>query len=281
MKIGVLGGDKRQVYLAKAIAGDGYKVMLGGLEQVLSDEELPQKAYKELIKSCTHIILPLPVTRDGKTLFAPYTSEIIVLDDDFAKSLKGKEVYGGLMDKLTGTSEIWKKGSCNDYYKREELVLGNAWLTAEAALGLAIHEYDGSLNHAKCLVTGFGRIGKALCTLLRGVGADVDCAARKSKDLTEINCIGCSAVAYQNIDRKYDVIFNTVPVEVLGEKQLLRQDSDTVIIELASLPGGVDLKTAQRLKIRIVSAQSLPGRFSPKSAGEYIKETIYNMMEES
>ena len=46
------------------------------------------------------------------------------------------------------------------------------------------------------------------------------------------------------------------------------------------LPGGVDIEAAKRLGIRVVNGQSLPGRVSPKTSGEFIKEAIYNMMEE-
>ena len=39
-------------------------------------------------------------------------------------------------------------------------------------------------------------------------------------------------------------------------------------------------KAAEKLGIRMIRALSLPGRVAPKAAGEIIKETVYNMMEE-
>ena len=282
MQFGILGGDDRQIYLANSIAQDGHSVVIGGLDYVTGTQTLTHLPYRELIKTCTHIILPLPATRDSKMLFAPYSSEGIELNDEFAKSLRGKFVYGGLIDKIICSSDMWDEIKIEDYYKREELIQGNAMLTAEGAAAMAVHELVCSLNHSKCLVTGFGRIGKALCILLRSFGAKVDCAARKSKDLAGIRCIGCDGITYGQISQRYDVIFNTVPAVVLGEAQLSKQNSDTVILELASLPGGVDLKAADKLSIRVVSGQSLPGKISPKTAGEFIKEAIYNiMMEES
>jgi dipicolinate synthase subunit A len=159
-------------------------------------------------------------------------------------------------------------------------VAGNACLTAEGAIGLAIQEYKGALGGARCLVTGYGRIGRALCGMLRGMGAQVDCAARKAKDLTLIRASGCRAVAYQELGDRYELIFNTVPARVLGQRVLAAQSPEGLILELASPPGGVDLEAAGRLGLRVLPAPSLPGKLSPKASGELIKEAVYNILEE-
>lgn len=278
-KFAVIGGDKRQLYLAKAIAKDGFPVVLSYFDQAETGM-LPHMPYEEAVLRSDILILPLPVTRDGLLLNTPFSSEKVMLDDDFAIAMKGKRVYGGLMEKLYATSDYYRKVDCYDYYSREELVVGNAMLTAEGAAALAAMELPGSLCGSKCLVTGFGRIGKALCGYLRALYADVTCAARKPQDLTAISGIGCKPVRYGDITECYDVIFNTVPSVVLTAAQLSKQNSDTVIYELASAPGGVDLEAAARLHIQVVGGQSIPGRVSPKTSGEYIKEAIYNMMEE-
>lgn len=281
MRFGIIGGDERQVYLAKSIAKDGYSVYISCLEQAKEAAELRRLPIKELTERCGILILPLPVTKDGVHLNAPYSTVRVPLGEEFAAMVRGKQVYGGLLNRVDKIEEKWKDVSWFDYYSREELVLGNAVLTAEGAAGMAICELPGALCGASCLVTGFGRIGKALCRLLRGLCADVDCAARKSKDFMEIHGMGCTPVAYGEIAKCYDVIFNTVPHQVLTAAQLAKQSRDTVILELASPPGGVDLEAAGRLRIRVLDGASIPGRFSPKTAGEYMKETIYNMMEES
>lgn len=277
---GVIGGDARQIYLAKSIARDGYDVIVSGFENSDLKKDLQELEVNELAERSNVIILPLPTTKDGKLLNAPFSSNKIILGDDFANLMIGKRVYGGLMDKLFKTSEIWQKIDAKDYYEREELVVGNAYLTAEGAIGLAINELPCALNGASCLVTGFGRIGKALCRYLMALGAQVDCAARKSKDLMNIRVLGCNPVQYSEMRKSYDIIFNTVPAMVLKAAQLSKQSADTVIIELASPPGGIDKHVAGRLGIRVINGQSLPGRVSPKTSGEFIKETIYNMMEE-
>lgn len=277
MRYGIVGGDKRQLYLAKAIARDGAEVYLHGLEE-LNTAPFIQMSLRELAGLCDIIIFPLPATKDGLCLNAPFTKERILLNDDFAACFSGKKVFGGMMNRLYQTSLYWEKISCVDYYLDEALTIGNALLTAEAAIAAAINESDGSLCGAEVLVTGFGRIGKLLCMLLKGFHAKVDCCARKKRDLAGIQAVGCNPLFYQEIQRRYDYVFNTVPARVLGASVLSQQDQETLLIELASQPGGIDLDAASGRGLKVVSAQSLPGRVSPKASGELIKETIFRTL---
>ena len=76
---------------------------------------------------------------------------------------------------------------------------------------------------------------------------------------------------------KYNIIFNTVPSILLNEKelQILKQtNQNCIIIELASSPGGVDLKKAEEYNIKVIYAQGLPGKVAPYTVAKYIKETI-------
>ncbi len=278
---GILGGDQRQLYLARSIAADGYPVYISCLEEGEGAEKLPSVELEELPSRCSTVILPLPATRDGKYLNTALSWKKVPLDDRFAALFLTKTVYGGMMEKLFESSEVWESVTAYDYYAREELMVGNAFLTAEGAVGVAIQEYEGALNGSRCLVTGFGRIGKALCLALRGLGAQVDCCARKSQDLTAIRALGCRPLQYREIREAYDVVFNTVPARVLTAQPLSRQRPGTLILELASRPGGVDLEAARRLGLRVKDVPSIPGRMSPKTSGELIKETVYNMMEEN
>jgi dipicolinate synthase subunit A len=280
VSFGIVGGDKRQLYLARSLKEDGYAVCLHGLEELEGAEEFPSLSLEEMGRRCDVILLPLPATRDGVTLNAPFSREPILLNDKFAEAFRNCHVLGGMVGKVGGSSSLWEGISLEDYYQREELTLGNAFLTAEGAVALAVQEYPGALGGSHCLVTGFGRIGKSLCLALRGLGARVDCCARKPRDLTAIRALGCTPLEYSEVKDRYDVIFNTVPALVVGEEILSRQGPDTLLLELASAPGGIHRQAAERCGLRVVDAPSLPGRFSPKASGELIKEAVYHMLKE-
>ena len=53
-----------------------------------------------------------------------------------------------------------------------------------------------------------------------------------------------------------------------------------MIIDLASMPGGVDFEAAHKLKLDAVRALSLPGKCAPKTAGKIIETTVFNIIEE-
>lgn len=277
---GIIGGDERQIYLARSMQADGHDVLISCLENARDTAGLRQTGLHSLAERCDTVILPLPATRDGRCLNTPLSNLEVPLDGEFARLFLDSRVFGGMLPKLTATSPLWRGIDCGDYYSREELVVGNAYLTAEGAIGLAIQEYAGGLGGSQCLVTGFGRIGKALCAMLKGIGAQVSCSARRASDLTAIRATGCRALCYDELARPFDIIFNTVPARVLEAAVLEEQRADTLIIELASAPGGIDLEAAGSLGLRVLAAPSLPGRMSPKASGELIKETVYNMLGE-
>ncbi|MFI3207454.1 MAG: dipicolinate synthase subunit DpsA [Clostridia bacterium] len=274
---GIIGGDKRQLYLAKSIKKDGFNVYICGFELSCDTAGLEEVSLNGIFEKCENIILPLPCTRDYKTIFSPYSDNEFVVDDNFISLLLNKNIYGGYMELLTKNNELWKNINLEDYYKKEELAIYNAIPTAEGAIALAIENHDGILNSSNCLVTGFGRIGKALTKILIGMGANVDVASRKNEDFAMTKLVGARAIKYKNIEKKYDIIFNTVPVEVVGKDILNFQNNETIIIELASLPGGIDRKTALLKGIKIIDAQSLPGKVAPMASAEFIKETIFNI----
>lgn len=90
---GVIGGDERMKYLAQSIAADGYPVCVCGLEKLgtcrgAAECDLPQLAAKSSV-----ILLPLPATKDGLFLNAPYAENEIRLDDDFARLFMHKSTH--------------------------------------------------------------------------------------------------------------------------------------------------------------------------------------------
>ncbi len=279
---GVLGGDKRQVALAESIALDGYNVYATGFDYIEFKENVQKVTLEEAVQKSANIILPLPVTADGTTLNTVYGEGKILLDDDFAELMRNKQVFGGMMGKLYQTSEIWGSIETYDYYTMEEFAVYNAVLTAEGAIEIAMHEYPGAINGSKCLVVGFGRIGKMLSWMLRGLGANVTVSCRKSSDFAWIKSYGYTAVKAEEVCEReqYDIIFNTAPAMIFNRRVLSKIHSNALMIDLSSMPGGVDFETASKLGIKAIHALSLPGKIAPKSAGEIIKNTIYHIMEE-
>lgn len=280
VNIGVLGGDNRQIYLAESLVRDGYEVCACGFEQAEFSVGVQKTSLEELTDACGIIILPLPVTIDGVTLKAEYSDGRILLDDAFAEKMRGKRVFGGMMDRLYSTSEIWQEIDSADYYTRGEFTVKNAVPTAEGAIEIAMKEYVGTVSGSRCLVAGFGHVGKVLARMLLGIGAKVTVAARKPEDLAWIETIGCSAVQTAQIGGGYDLVFNTIPAMIFSRHVLSSLRGCSLLVDLASAPGGVDFEAAEKIGIHAILCPSLPGRIAPKTSGEIIRDTVYCMMEE-
>ncbi|MGN0177827.1 MAG: NAD(P)-dependent oxidoreductase, partial [Monoglobaceae bacterium] len=148
---------------------------------------------------------------------------------------------------------------------------------------LAMANTPYTIHQSRCLVVGYGRIGKLLSEDLRALGADVTATARKHSDLAWIEARGfkaCRTEKLADIAGGFDIIFNTVPHPVINFKVLSATRPEVLIIDLASKPGGVDFDTAKELGRRVIWALSLPGKAAPLTAGRIIKNTLMNILEE-
>ncbi|MCI8554817.1 MAG: dipicolinate synthase subunit DpsA [Clostridiales bacterium] len=279
----VIGGDLRSAYLAGALAADGYKVITSGFEST----DLPP-----CVTGCTNpaqavsladfVLLPLPVTTDASTLNAPFSRVRITLDQVLNAIRPDQKLAGGSVSEVV-RQEAEKRGlTIHDYFSREELAVYNSVPTAEGAIQLAMEEIPITISGARCLITGYGRVGRTLARLLVALGADVTVAARKFSDLAWAATQGCSTVemAHMADAGDFDVIFNTAPVLLFDRERLAGLDRGTLLIDLASRPGGVDFNAAAELQIKTIWALSLPGRVAPKSSGLFIKNAILNMIKE-
>lgn len=273
-----LGGDKRQLFAANAFAQMGYTVYIVGFDKLESLGNLIiTDIYTGIINSD---IVVFPVTGIQERIIPCYFSDLeLSLTDELLLLLKDKIVFSG---KSQTIKNISKEIKIYDYLNREEFAVANALATAEGAVQVAMEEYEGLISNSKCLVTGYGRIGRILSSMLNSLNAKVTVSTGKPDHFEYIIASGNRPIKTNDIKglNNYDIVFNTIPALIINKKVLENSSPDVLIIDLASLPGGVDFEAAEKLNISTVHALSLPGRCSPKAAGEIITKTILNMLKE-
>ena len=279
----VIGGDLRSSYLAGALAVDGYKVITAGFDTT----ELPPSvtgctnpAQAVALSDC--VILPMPVTTDGVTVNAPFSRSNIHLDAVLNAMRPGQKLFGGSVSAAL-MEETQRRGLIIwDYLLREELAVKNAVSTAEGAVQLMMEELPTTVRDSRVLITGYGRIGQVLAQMLTLLGCHVTVAARKPAARAWAQTVGCKAISIDRLNRSgpYDVIFNTVPHLLFDEPLLQTVDRHTLLIDLASRPGGVDFHAAADKGIKTIWALSLPGKVAPKTSGEIIRDSILQMLRE-
>ncbi len=281
--MGVAGGDARQIALAESLVSAGFEVYACGFDGISFQNGVKKATLPEIAERCKVIILPLPVTDDGRYLKTDYSYDKIPLDDSFAELMRGKRVFGGMMQRLYKTSGLWKEIRAEDYYLRDEFAVRNAVPTAEGAIEIAMREYPATISGSRCLVAGYGRVGKILAHMLRGIGASVSASARRESDLAYIASYGYSPVPTGKIGEteSYDLVFNTIPAMIFTRRVLTRLEGCSLLIDLASAPGGVDFDAAEKIGLKAILAPSLPGRVAPRTAGKIIRDTVCHMLGES
>lgn len=280
--IGVIGGDKRQLFLADSLSGDGYCVILGGFDRLESLGAVAVTDVQTAVEYSDAVILPLPSLRADGSLNAPFAEGNIYFDSGQIELLGQKPVFLSQKDRFLRAYPSLENARLYDYAARDDFAVLNAVPTAEGAVECVMSAYEGTIWGSRSLVTGFGRIGKLLAKTLSALGSNVTVSARSSADLAYIKALGYRAVNTLELReiRGYDLVFNTVPAMIFDELLLKNTDRNTLITDLASLPGGVDLAAARALRIDAQRALSLPGKCAPKTAGEIIKATVYKIIEE-
>lgn len=288
VKLALLGGDLRQMVTAKALAGDGYEVAVYAMDTYAGDWGGVTRAsdLASAVGGADLVILPLPVTTDDERLHCPLTRKTILLKDVFDALKPGQRVVGGRLSKTVYELAQAHGVPAEDYLRREELAVANAIPTAEGALAIAMSEVPYTINGSRCLILGYGRVGKTLAHILSAVGAHVTVAARKTEDLAWIRAVGYTPLPFdtllgaQQSPLDFDIVCNTVPQQIVGAALLSRLPQDVLLLDLASAPGGIDRDYAKEHGYHVVWALSLPGKTAPVTAGRIIGESIRTILRE-
>ena len=76
------------------------------------------------------------------------------------------------------------------------------------------------------------------------------------------------------------IVINTVPAPMLTAARVAGMKPDALILDLASAPGGTDFEAARAFGIRALTAPGLPGKWSPQTAAEAVRDAVYNILED-
>lgn len=271
MNISVIGGDKRNQILVKLFEDEKYfvyKSMLG-LEK--------ENTISECIFSSDVLVTGIPFSKDQKLLNTPLSEEKLTIKN-FIKQVKGKKIFcGNIADKY---KEKLEKNENNviDLMKVNDLAVKNAIPTAEGIINLIINNTDFTIDASNILIIGFGRVGERSAFVLKKLGANVFCMDTDKDKLANIASSGYNVIEKISEEQSYDVVINTVPKLVIGDKELKCLNTKTLIIDVASNPGGVDYEYAKKNGYRVIHELGIPGKIAPETAAKYIKQTIINKL---
>ncbi len=260
MKITIFGGDERLRVAQNELRNMGYTADSIGL-------------YKDQVgdyKDAQVFLLPVPTTRDGKTVWAPLTDCEIPLDE-VERSARPDTL-------ILCAGHTFQTARQVDYCQSDAYALKNAVPTAEGAIRIAIERTPFTLWEANALVIGYGRVGKVLAERLSAMKCHVTVAARKNADKALARVLGYGIADSTKLSglQDFDLIFNTVDVPLL--ESAANTLSERCVIDLSS-KGGLSPQTAKEYRIDYCKAPGLPGKVSPLTAGKILAQTVHEILQ--
>lgn len=259
----VLTADKRQEKLAALLEG---KKISYAWEENTSEKKACEKIY----------VLPIPITKLDRNVAIKekLKVELIKMAHDERVSLK---VFGGVINSEWEYFFQSNKIQYWDFMKLPEVVEGNGWITAEATVAEVLQQGEYSIYGQKVLVTGYGCCGQKIARLFQRLGANVVIVARREKVRQKAVKDGFEAIAFEEMTKALvdvSTVINTVPSLVLTEDRIRCMPRGSLIIDIASKPGGTDFDAADRYGVAAKLALGLPGIYTTTSSALLLKNAI-------
>lgn len=280
MEFALIGGDLRNVKLMNVLTEAGCKVYTYGL--------LPEKV-SEKIAVC---VSPETAAAWAQCVIGPVPFHVGIVDSDqVLQALSPGKLFiaGKIPEDFTKAAE--QKGvKVVDILQRDDMAILNAVPTAEGAIQVAMEKLPVTIDQCPVLITGYGRVARALAPRVKALGGLVTICARKSSDLAWAESHGYGSMSFAELSEKvgdFTLIYNTVPHMIFDTLQLdaLKKNRtgdrpQALVVDLASAPGGVNFTYAASKGIQTVHALSLPGKVAPETSAKNMAKVIFNIIKE-
>jgi len=266
LKITICGGDKRYLKTYQLFIKNGFDTSYTSCEKLKG------------VNESDVIVLPIAsFDREGTLVGTQYT-----VYDLLNMLNSGTVVFAGKVPSIIKKISDEHKVKIYDYTDNEEFNILNAISTSEGAILTALNISNNTISQSSFTVLGYGRIGRALSIRLKALGGNVTVGARSASARANAVCDNVNAVSIEDAleaATTSNIVFNTIPAPVITEDNIDNLKNKT-IIDLASIPGGLNDAAKIAAGENFIHALSLPGKHFPDTAGEVIYKTIVSIMRE-
>ena len=280
MNFCIIGGDLRSFFLAKILSKEKHEVTLYGFDKLENFKECEK--YDEMIRNSDNIVLPIPFSKDNQYVNMPFSNKDIAIRE-LSYYLENKTIFVGNIHQELKEDLHRKHNQVIDFMSKEEFAILNAIPTAEATIEIILKNTKKILQNSNCLIMGFGRIGKVLAYKLKGLSAKVTCMVTSEVEKAWAVAYGYETTRIENLQnnctkfKQYDIIINTIP-KVIFREELKGVKKETLIIDLASKPYGIDRNLVEQENLNFIEALGLPRKISTNDISQIYErhhEAIY------
>lgn len=282
----VIGGDARQIEIIRKLTERDAKLSLVGFEQL---DHAFTGAVKEKIEELDFanidaIILPVAGTNSEGQVDTIFSSErVFLLEEMLEKTPEHCTVYSGISNSYLKGITTQTKRRLVQLFERDDVAIYNSIPTVEGTIMMAIQHTDFTIHGSNVVVLGLGRVGMSVARSFAALGARVKVGARRSEHIARITEMSLSPFYLDQLEKYVadtDICINTIPFEVVTASVISKMPAHTLIIDLASRPGGTDFRYAEKRGIKALLAPSLPGIVAPKTAGQLLANVLSQLLKE-
>lgn len=280
----ILGGDSRYLYLITNLANkNAYLSVIGFNEYTFSHSNIKHESINDVDFSVFDaIVLPVTGTSETGEIVPTYDKQPFLLTANQIKQTKKHcVIFTGIKNKFLEQITERTNRELIALFNRDDIAILNSIPTAEATLKLAIEHTDYMMHGANIFILGFGRVGFTTARLFHNIGANVTVAIRSSADFARIREMNMTPLHIDDLQDNLanaQIVINTIPHLVLTRDLLKVMNKDSLIIDLASTPGGTNFSAAKDYDIQALHALGLPGKTAPKTASNVLSDTIIHLL---
>lgn len=283
-KIVIFGGDQRTVYMIQQLAAFGLEVIVVGFDEMhFNHENITREVVKDSIfQDAKAVILPVGGTDGRGEVVASFTTDKLILTHSYIEQLPSDAVvYTGIANNYL--VDLLEKHHIyyNILFNRNDVAILNSIPTAEGTLQIAMEQTNHTIHQSEIVIVGFGRIGITMARLFKAVGAKTTVVTRNADEKARIIEMGCSFLSFESLEKhmhRFDICINTVPSLIVTKNVIDQMNAQSLIIDVASAPGGVDFSYAKQSGIRAVHALGIPGKTAPITAGHILADILVDLM---
>ncbi|GER65675.1 dipicolinate synthase subunit A [Weizmannia acidilactici] len=286
LQIAIIGGDARQLEVIRKLADLDARISLIGFEQLdfvysgVTKEKFKDINFAEM--DC--IILPITGTAgDGKIELIFSNEEVVLTEDILVETPPYFTIYTGISNEYL--NQLAKKADRRlvKLFERDDVAIYNSIPTVEGTIMMAIRHTEFTIHGSNVAVLGLGRVGMSIARAFHHLGARVKVGARKSENLARITEMGLKPFHLKQLEQEVkdiDICINTIPHLIVNASVIQKMPAHTLILDIASKPGGTDFRYAEKRGIKALLAPSLPGIVAPKTAGRILGNVLAQLIEE-
>jgi dipicolinate synthase subunit A len=289
IKIGMLGGDKREQEIARRAAATGAQVSACGFPW--PEGGIPGVKHSNdpavVLKDARFALFPIPGIAASGALFAPAAAAPIIPDHALLSAMAPRAhiILGWGDDNLKAHAKALSI-TLHEYEWDRSLMLQRTPAIIEGLLRIVIENTAITIHNSTACVVGQGTIGAVLTRYLVALGAHTHVAARNPEQKAAAFVAGATPHALDELEAlapELDFVFSTVPSRVVGEDVLARLRKSALIVDLAAPPGGVDFDSAKRHGLTAIWGRGLGSRAPVTVGGSQwggVRERIEKILQE-